>query len=329
VLPDAPAALTLRVLDARDIRAACSMREAIDAVGEGFRALSSGGATVPLRTGLTLRSPGSVMLTMPAVLHGGPLASVKIVSVAPNNAAAGVPVVQAAVLLVDADSGRPRALLEGSALTALRTGAAGGLAARQLAPERVETVALYGVGVQARSQLEALLAVRRPKEVRVVARHPERAAAFARDFPAADDLRIVPADRWAVEGADVVICATTSSQPVFDAEHLGPSTHVTAVGSFRADMCEVPPEVLRGARVVVDQRAAALAEAGEIVAALDSGYMKAEDLVEIGEPAARRASPAERTIFKSVGNAIQDLVVAARVFQSAEQRDLGVIVSFA
>ena len=317
--------MKVRVLDAAAIRRACSMPEAIDAVEAGFVALSSGRAHVPLRATLPLRGPGSILLVMPAALDGAARASVKVVSVVPGNEARGLPLVQAAVLVVDADSGAPRALLDGTTFTALRTGAAGGVAARRLARADARVVALYGTGAQARTQLEALLAVRRIREVRVVSRSREHALAFATDF-ARPGVRLLVAGREAARGADVVICATTSVEPVFDADSLADGAHVTGVGSYRPDMREIPPEAFHGALVVVDQREAALAEAGELVAAVRGGILRAVDLVEIGEERARRTSDAQRTVFKSVGNAVQDLVVADRVVARAETEGLGTVV---
>src|SRR3989442_4298145 len=317
--------MKVRVLDAAAIRRACSMPEAIDAVEAGFVALSSGRAHVPLRATLPLRGPGSVLRVMPAALDGAARASVKVVSVVPGNEARGLPLVQAAVLVVDADSGAPRALLDGTTFTALRTGAAGGVAARRLARADARVVALYGTGAQARTQLEALLAVRRIREVRVVSRSREHALAFATDF-ARPGVRLLVAGREAARGADVVICATTSVEPVFDADSLADGAHVTGVGSYRPDMREIPPEAFHGALVVVDQREAALAEAGELVAAVRGGILRAVDLVEIGEERARRTSDAQRTVFKSVGNAVQDLVVADRVVARAETEGLGTVV---
>ncbi len=315
----------LRILDAAAVRRACSMSQAIDAVEEGFAALSAGRANVPLRAALPLREEGSVLLVMPAAIKGVAAASVKAVSVVPENASRGLPAVQAAVLVVDAVDGTPRALLDGTSLTALRTGAAGGLAVRRLARDDARVVALYGAGPQARSQLEALLAVRRVREVRVVARHRERAAALAAEF-ARPGVRVLVSGRQAARGADIVLCATSSAEPVFDADALGEGVHVTGVGSYRPDMLEIPPEALRDALVVVDQREAALAEAGEIVAAVRLGIVRAEELIEIGEPRARRATAAQRTVFKSVGNAVQDLVVATRILARAEAEGLGRVV---
>jgi ornithine cyclodeaminase len=313
----------IRVLTGAALSAACPMPEAIDAVEEGFVALASGRATVPLRPSIPLRSGGAVALVMPAYLHGGSLASVKVVTVAPGNEV--LPVVQAAVLLVDADDGRVRALVDGTALTALRTGAAGGVAARRLARPDARVITVYGAGAQARTQVQALMALRRFREIRVVARHRDHAARFASEF-ARPGVKVVVGGREAARGSDIVVCATTSAEPVFDAADLGRGVHVTGVGSYRPEMREIPPEALAGALVVVDQREAALSEAGEVIAAVERGIVKKEDLVEIGEQRARRTSPDQRTIFKSVGNAVQDLVVAARAFDRAETLDLGSIV---
>ncbi|TMD62209.1 MAG: ornithine cyclodeaminase [Chloroflexi bacterium] len=317
--------MKIRVLGAEAIARACPMPDAIDVVEEGFKALSSGRARVPLRLALPLREPESSILFMPAALEGGEAATVKVVSVVPGNGARGLPIVQGAVLLVDATTGTPRALLDGTALTALRTGAAGGVAARRLARTDARVVAVYGAGAQARAQLQALVALRRFREIRIAARHREHAAAFAAEF-SRPGVKVVVSGREAARGADIVACATTSSEPVFDAGDLAPGAHVTGVGSYRPDMREIPPEALAGAFVVVDQRDAALAEAGELIAAVAAGLLKKEDIVEIGDDRARRTSPQQRTVFKSVGNAVQDLVVATRVLERAEALGLGSLV---
>jgi ornithine cyclodeaminase len=244
------------------------------------------------------------------------------VSVVTANRIRGLPTLQSTVMLVDAATGAPRAILDGACLTALRTGAAGGLAARLMAPETCEVVALYGAGVQARTQLEALLAERRPREIRVVARSRAHVEPFISASELPTGVSLVAADRDAASGAQIVICATTSPDPVFEAKDLGRDAHVTGVGSFRPETCEFPPEILDGARVVVDQREAALAESGEVIAAMRQGWLQESDLIEIGEPKARRATGDHITVFKSVGNGIQDLAVGCRVVERAE--DLGI-----
>lgn len=321
--------MTIRILCASDVRAACSMADAIDAVATGFVALSTGQATAPVRLSVPLADQG-VALTMPASSVGLSCYSVKVVSVLPANRAAGGPLVTATVLLIDASSGALLALIDGTALTALRTGAAGGLAARTLAAPGASRVALFGAGAQARSQLLGLVAVRPVQDVRIVTRDPGHAAAFrewAASTPALAGIAITPADpEAAVAGADIVVTATSSGSPVFPGVALSPGVHVTAVGAFTSMTRELDEETMRGARVFVDQRAAALAEAGELQ------HLGPKDVTEIGEvingSAAGRIDVADRTIFKSVGNAIQDLVVAARSFERAQADGIGTVVTF-
>lgn len=301
------------------------MSDAMDAVGRGFRALSAGEATVPVRASLPIAGNG-VALSMPASLAGGPHWSVKLVTVAPGNPARGLPLIAATVLLGDAATGVPLALLDGTSLTALRTGAAGGVAARTLARRDSAVVALFGAGAQARTQLAAVAVAleRTLREVRIVSRDPLDAARavaeWASDAPPGVRYRATSADE-AVRDADIVITATSSATPVFSGSALREGTHVTAVGSFKPTMRELDDDTIRGARVVVDQRDPALAEAGELQG------LTAADVIEIGDVIAGRVrgrrSAAERTVFKSVGNAIQDLVVASRAYERALELGLG------
>jgi len=298
------------------------MSEAITACAAGFEALSAHHADVPLRSALPLAAPGGQMLVMSASSDRFPMSSVKVVSVVTGNRQLGLPTIQSVVMLVDASTGAPRAILDGSCLTALRTGAAGGLATRLMAPADSEIVALYGAGAQARTQLEALLAERRPREIRIVARTPAHVAPFITASEVPPNVSLVAGERDAASGAQIVICATTSADPVFDARDLASGAHVTGVGSFRPEACEFPPEILEGARVVVDHRPAAIAESGEVITALRQGWIVESDLIEIGEAGARRAPGDGRTVFKSVGNGIQDLAVGCRAVERAQ--DLGI-----
>ena len=317
------------LLRARDVAQACPMEDAIEAVEQGFRALSTGQATTPVRLSVPINKEG-VALTMPASLTGAPWYSVKVVSVAPANRSIGRPLVTATVLLIDASSGDLVALIEGAALTALRTGAAGGVAARALSRPDATRVALFGAGAQARSQLLALVASRAIRDVRVVTRDPAHAAAFcgwASGEPRLAGIAIRPAGvSDGLTGADVVVTATSSAVPVFPGEALPAGVHITAVGSFTPQMRELDDAALRGARIIVDQRAAALAEAGELQG------LRAADVVELGEVLTGampgRTSEGERTIFKSVGNAIQDLVVAIRAFERARAQGIGELITF-
>lgn len=312
------------LLRGADITAACTMAEAIDAVADGFRLLSCAEAEVPQRTVLPMSGSGH-LLVMPAAAASVPHWVIKGVVVAPQNIRSHLPLVVASVLLGDARTGELLALLDGAALTALRTGAAGGVAARTLARPEASRVALFGVGEQAWAQLLAVAAVRELREIRIVAREAAHAQAFmerARARPAfASIVFSCPGPVRAIADADLVVTATSSHTPVFDGTTLPRGVHVTAVGSFRPDMRELDPATLRGALITVDQRAGALQEAGELQG------LGPRDVVELGEvlagSAPGRASPDQRTVFKSVGNGIQDLVVASLAYARALERGLG------
>jgi len=325
----------MRILSAADVRAAVDMPAAIDVMREAFAELASGTATVPIRLGL--ETEHGVTLFMPAALGTSGVAAAKMVSVNPGNAAVGLPVIHAIVVVIDPVTGRPVALMDGTWLTALRTGAVGGLAADLLARPESATVALFGAGVQARTQLEAVRCVRDITDVRVVS--PSGASADALVAEIVDDAgagggivarRVDDADR-AIEGADIIIAATSSPVPVFDGSRVEAGTHVTGVGSFTTQMREVDTALVQRARVIVDQREAILEEAGDIVGPISDGAVDESVMAaEIGElilgTAVGRTAPDEITFFKSVGNAVQDASVAARVLDVAERRGLGVVV---
>ena len=318
----------MRILSESDVRAAIDMPAAIDAMRDAFSTLSGGDATVPVRLGL--ETEYGVSLFMPAYMKPSGQAGAKVVSVNPGNADMDLPVIHAVVLVLDPVTGRALALMDGTWLTALRTGAIGGLAADLLAREDASVVALFGAGVQARTQLEAVRCVRDIREVRIVSPSGSSADQLASELEGVDARRVDdPND--AIAGADIVIGATSSSTPVFDGHRVEPGTHVTGVGSFTTEMREVDTELIMRARVVVDQRDAILEEAGDIVGpirdgAVDESVMSAEiGEILLGQADGRRDAE-EITFFKSVGNAVQDLAVAARVLQVAERDGLGVVV---
>jgi ornithine cyclodeaminase/alanine dehydrogenase-like protein (mu-crystallin family) len=346
--------MKLRVLSAADVRAAVDMPAAIDAMRQAFAALADGRATVPLR--LALETEHGVSLFMPAHLKGGGVrpsanladpvghavdpvgtgaepegaehAAAKVVSVNPGNAELGLPSIHAVVLVLDPLTGRPLALMDGTWLTALRTGAAGGLAADLLAREDATTVALFGAGVQARTQLEAVRCVRAVEEVRIVSLSGTSAEALAHELEGLEARRV---DDEAVAGADIVIAATSSATPVFHGARVEGGTHVTGVGSYTTEMREVDTELILRARVIVDQREAVLAEAGDIAGPIADGAVDESVMAaEIGEVVLGRApgriDADEITYFKSVGNAVQDVAVAARALEAAEREGLGTVL---
>jgi ornithine cyclodeaminase len=317
-----------RILSAADVRSCIDMPAAIEAMRTAFAALSDGSAKVPLR--LALETTHGVSLFMPAWLSRSGAAGAKVVSVNPGNVARSLPAIHATVLVLDEETGRLLALMDGTWLTALRTGAVGGLAADLLAREDARTVALFGAGVQARTQLEAVRCVRTIEEVRIVSATGVSAEALAGELEGVSARRVDDPNE-ALDGAHIVIAATSSATPVFDGARVEPGTHVTAVGSFTPDMREVDTELVTCARVVVDQREAALAEGGDIAGPIADGAVDESVIAaELGEivlgKARGRESSDQVTYFKSVGNAVQDIAVAVLVLERATAEGRGVLV---
>jgi ornithine cyclodeaminase/alanine dehydrogenase-like protein (mu-crystallin family) len=309
----------MRVYDAAEIIAAVPVGRLLDAVEAAFRDVAAGRDRSPLRFHVPLAN-GDLLL-MPGVREGGSGSSVKLVTVRPDNAARGLPTVQAVVIWLDGETGTPVAILDGTTVTAMRTGAASGVATRLLARHDAAVLALIGTGGQAAWQVRAVLTARPIREVRIFSRDAAARARFVAEMARelGDGVRVVAAQssQEAVSTADVVCCATTSSQPVFDAGWLRPGAHVNGVGAFRLGMVELPPELFaRAALVTVDSLAAARAEAGDLMAAIDAGHLGRDAFVEIGTIGREWGTtrdPEAITVFKSVGLAIQDVAAAELV----------------
>ena len=309
----------MRFLDADQVRAAAPMPLLLDAVEAAYRDVAAGRDQSPIRSRIPLG--GGSLILMPGMRAGGTRASVKLVTFMPDNASRGLPTIHAVVIVLDAASGEPLAILDGATVTAMRTGAASGVGARLMARLDAQVLSLFGVGAQAAWQVRAVMAARPIRELRVFARTASSRTAFAaqmaQELGAGVTVLAADSAENAVRGADIICCATTSSQPIFSADWVSPGTHVNAVGSFLLGMIEVPPELFARAELVaVDSRVAALEEAGDLVAALEAGLLASDALVEIGGidrawAAGRDASAI--TLFKSVGLAIQDVATAELV----------------
>ncbi len=324
---------TLRVFSGEEILRTVNMRDCVKVMRDAFRQLSSGAATAPPRMVLSTSPEDDLLLVMPASNPSGAHAGVKLVTVQPNNPGRGLPLIQALMLLVDSASGKFLALLDGEVLTAWRTGGATGVATDLLARTDAREVAIFGAGVQAETQLEAVCAVRPIQKALVFGRNPQKAEAFARKMTRKLGITVNLARSPAqLQRADIICTATTSPTPVFANDHLAPGTHINGVGSYRATMREVPGETVRRARVIVDHRPACLAEAGDIIMPLQEGLISAEHIrAELGEIVAgqktARESPEQITFFKSVGNAVQDLALAQEVYHRAVKMNLGQTVA--
>lgn len=320
----------MRILSAADVRACLPMPEAIDAMREAFAALSSGRVRSPLRA--HLETAGGTMLYMPAYIDGSPISTVKVVSVFPDNPAArGLPTVQAMVVVVSAETGATLALMDGTTLTAIRTGAASGLATDLLARRDAAVLGVIGAGAQARTQVEAVLSIRPIHAIRVYSLRG--ANAFADELRARTGLTVdaVNTASEVARGADVVVTATNSATPVLALADVSPSVHVNGVGSYTPRMQELAADLVCSATLVVDHRESAWAEAGDLIIPRDAGLLREDDVrAELGELVLGRKpgreSDDEITVFKSVGNAAQDAAAARRVLVAAEARGMGIVV---
>jgi ornithine cyclodeaminase len=290
---------------------------------EAFSTLSGGEVDVPLRTALSTEK--GTVLYKPAFSGSAGIFAAKIVSVFPGNAAKGLEVCPGVILVNSADTGMPVAMVEAGYLTSLRTGAATGLATDLLAGPNARTAALFGTGGQARHQLEAMLEVRRFETVHVFSRNPDHSERFCeenRDLALNCQL-VANSNRDVIKQCDVITTVTTSATPVVFANELSSVCHINAVGSLGKDRTELDAETLLSSRIVVDQREACLAEAGEICLLRDDGRLP-DDFApaEIGELVNSKEHPGSgRTVFKSVGNAIQDLVCVAELLRIIDDPD--------
>jgi ornithine cyclodeaminase len=310
------------------------MREAVEVVKRAFIELSTGRADVPLRIALSQPKSDGVTLVMPGYLSDSESLAVKVVSVHDRNAERNLPRINAVVIVIDPATGQAVAAMEGGYLTALRTGAASGAATDLLARRDAEVAAIIGAGAQAREQALAIAAVRPLKRLWIYSKRrqqiDEMIAEMRPQMGASIELLAADSPSQAVRESLVVCAATTSSTPVFDGADLRPGAHVNGVGSFTPEMQEVDCATLRRAsKIVVDSREAAMAEAGDLIVAIERGEIRHSDIyAEIGEIAAglkpARQDNDEITYFKSVGNAAQDVAVAQAIYQRALQEGLGV-----
>jgi ornithine cyclodeaminase len=320
------------VLNASEVRELFPMREAIEADKKAFLLHSSKETDVPVRIRFDL--DGGSVLFMPARIKGDVgRVGIKIVSVFPGNVTKNIPVVPAQVLLVDSKTGEVCALMSGSEITRIRTGAVSGAASDILARKDSSTAALFGTGGQAASQLEALLCVRPIKEVRVFDKAPERIAAFIEANRALAErygacLKAAASPDDTIDGADIITTVTTSKDPVFDGARVTEGAHVNGVGSFTPTSRELDAKLLSRARVFVDNREAVLAEAGDFLIPASEGLYDIADIAgEIGDVLAGklsgRTSDDEITVLKTVGYAVLDVVAAYHVYKNAVAKGAG------
>jgi ornithine cyclodeaminase/alanine dehydrogenase-like protein (mu-crystallin family) len=299
--------VSLPFIDGAALRQLLPITAAIDALEAAF---ARGSFTTPPRT--HLETGTGTLLLMPSFGEQG--VGVKLVTVAPQNMALGLPLIHAVYVLFGQDSLAPAAVIDGAELTALRTSAVSALATRHLAPPEASRLVVFGAGVQARAHVESMQAVRPVEHVRVVSRTAARAEELVAEARRRG-LEAAVADPGAVAQADLVCTCTTSDRPVFDGSLLRAGAHVNAVGAYRPDTRELDDRAVARARVVVERRDAALAEAGDLLIPMEAGTIEEShivaDLTEVVRGGRVRRDADDITVFKSVGVAFEDLAVAA------------------
>jgi len=318
------------VLSRRDLEKAVSMREAIEAVEKAFLALYRGEVKQPLRS--IVEAAGGYVLNMPCYYPAAKSFTVKTVSVFEENLRRGLPTIFATVLLIDPETGMPLAVMEGGYLTALRTGAATGVATKYLAREDSEVLAIVGAGFQAPFQAKAVMEVRGIRRVLIYDISRERSEGLAEELRRLGvEARAAGSCREAVEQADVVVLATTAREPAISGDWVKPGTHLNSIGWMGTDARELDTKTVLMSKLVVDSREAVLAESGDILIPIREGAMSEEHIyAEIGEVIAGekpgRESEREVTLWKSVGQAVQDAAVAKLAYERAAEAKLGVEV---
>lgn len=287
--------MTLPFIDAAHLNRLLPMTAAIDALDEMFGAEALPAS--PARQHLDVA--GGELLLMPA--SGDMGTGVKLITVASANPGRGLPLIQGVYVLFSPERLEPIALLDGAALTRIRTAAVSGVATRHLARKDASRLVVFGAGVQGKAHVEAMRAVREIANVTVVDREG--------------------ANPGVVESADIICTCTTSATPVFDGALLAPGVHVNAIGAYRPTTRELDDVAISAGRVVVETRAASLVEAGDLIDPLKSGVISKDRVEELAEVVKgdRRRTDDEITVFKSVGLASEDLAVARAAFDRLDR----------
>jgi len=321
------------LLTRKDLEKVLSMKDVIEAVEKAFLELYHEKAKVPLRTILEVEKHDGFLLYMPSYLESSEALAVKVVSLYPENPKKGLPSVLASILLNDPKSGKPLAFMEGTYITAMRTGAASGVATKYLAREDAKIVGIIGAGVQARTQLWAVCEVRNVEKAYVYDINKEKSQNFAEEMSKKFEIKIDVADspREVVENSDILIVATTARKPVLKGEWVREGTHINSIGWVGKDARELDSATVKKSKLVVDSREGVLSESGDIIIPIKEGVIDETHIyAELGELVAGakkgRENDREVTLFKSVGLAIEDAITAKLAYEKALRSGVGTYV---
>ncbi len=322
------------MLSAADVHAVLDYADCAAAMRVALTALASGRAQQPLRTVFKPDGAAGLVTLMPSYLADGGYA-LKALCITPGNPVAGLDAHQGIVLLSDPASGAPAAVLNASAVTEIRTAAVSVVATELLARPDARTLAVIGAGVQARAHIRALDQARALAEVRVASRDPDSAGRLAEELRGRTraPVRACASARAAVDGADIIVTATSSAEPVLDRDWLAPGAHINAVGACLPDARELDTATVAGGVLIADRRESVLAESGDYLLAAAAGSAGPEHIrAELGElllgVARGRCGADDITIFESLGLAVEDASAAELAYRRARESARGSWVSF-
>jgi len=316
------------VLSREDIASVLEMDDVIDAVERAFVDFAKGRAKMPPRSIMDFPENDGWVGIMSAAIETAGSIGTKVVTVFKNNAGKSMPTTMATILLNDASTGEPLAIMEAGLITAMRTGAASAIATKYLARKDSHVVGLFGAGIQAKYQLFGVSRVRKVGNVKQYTPTKARQKKFAEEMEKeiGAKIQIVGNPKEAVQNSDIVITATTSPTPVFNGKWVSDGTHINAIGAHTKDTRELDTTLIEKAKIVVDLREAALKEAGEIVIPKAEGkklniYAELSELVSGKKKG--RTSDSEVTVYKGCGIALEDLAVAKLAYDLATKKALG------
>lgn len=321
--------LPIRLIKSSEIKEHFSMTEAIDSMAQAFKSLSTGQIEVPQRYVTTFGNESLTMLVKPVFVLSEHKAALKILTQKELGKVKGIPAIVGVVMLIDTLTGEIVSIMDGEYLTALRTGAASGLASQYVAREDAKTLAIFGCGPQGKTQLEAVTEVRKISKVWIFDNNINAARSFISEMKSKIKAKLEIADNLDVlKECDIICTATNSEQPLFQHEHLKEGVHINAIESFKPNMQELDPSILLKAAIFVDQKESCLTESGDLIKPIKEGDFSASHIKgEIGQYGMGtingRTSEYEITVFKSVGVAIQDYMIASKIYKKSIDQKFG------
>ncbi len=323
----------MRIIRAGEIRRNYSMRQAIDAMEQAFITLSSEECHIPMRVVTRLPADDLLMLYKPAYVERDRRVTVKFITQRERTVIPGIPAIQGIVMIIDSVTGEIISVMDGDYITALRTGAASGLATRLFARKEAGIMALFGCGAQGKTQAEAVMCERPVRKILIFEKNRERAFRFIDELRGETTAEMVYCEDTSVlKEADIICTATNATAPLFKREDVREGVHINAIGSFQPHMQELDPRLVRDARVFLDSRGPCLKESGDLIKPIREGIFDENHIAgEIGDFLLNRISGRESddqiTVFKSVGVAIQDYVVATDIFNCSLQEGFGIDIT--